>query len=570
MKRYYARNLTVEQVDNSIAESFLVANHRQEDASSSHKIQSLGLYSGDNLLAVAVFSTPRTESMRRKYTVELLRMAFAKDVRIAGGASKLIRHFIESYKPADLFTYQDTTGENTRVYEHAGMALVKNGLLSKKQYLVAPGKTLATASRREAFSIAYATRYGPDRILGTSIGEVYDEKTGKRKTNPTLFVENLGWHIEETTADSIYEWIDPNRTYYTYRITASDSEKYYYGVSHVKITNATIAQCLDDGYWGSGGGSKGNKFRNWKQKHQANLKKEVLETFSRAAVAYEAENRLIGDSWQTDHLCLNSTAGGKSGGAFSRRQSFQMGECSSHGETIVRSGKCVKCWTAKRWSDGQCDLHGSVRLRDGKCTNCENLKTVALKECPIHGETKHQGSHCTNCRAEAQFSSGICETHGESVHTVDGCISCRNAERIELKQCPDHGLSKHIGDSCYRCFSATRDAICAIHGKSKHNGESCLKCVKAKSISLKNCAVHGETKFSGSSCMSCEAQKVVSLKRCPVHGETKHQGDKCSSCTNSALIALRVCPKHGETKHRGKSCYKCASERRKDRKSELP
>lgn len=570
MHRYYARKLIVKKIDDQIATDFLIVNHRQADAKTAYKLQSLGIFDGDELLGVAVFSTPRTEKMRRKYTVELLRMAFRKNARVVGGASKLIRYFIEEYKPSDIFTYQDTAGENTRVYEHSGMVLVKDGSKSKKQYLVAPGKTLETASRRESFGMAYAVRYGPDRIIGTKLGEIFDEQ-GKRKSNRRIFLEELGWHIEETTADSIYEWIDPDRTYYTYRITARDSSKYYYGVSHVKKAHATVEDCLTDGYWGSGGAGgarEANKFRNWRTAHRDFLQKEILGRFRMAAPAYVAEGKLIGDLWRNDPLCLNSTAGGRSGGAFTRRQSYELGFCIEHGETKLRNGKCAKCWVSKRWSKGDCELHGAVNLRDGICVNCKNLSTVVLKACPKHGRTKHQGDICPRCRAESQLSKRDCEIHGKDVVYVgEECASCRNTDRIRVLECELHGVSKHIGDRCYKCFSGTQEKTCEIHGLTKHNGEACLKCTKAKSISRGNCPIHGEVKFSGNSCITCENQKAVSVQICPVHGEVKFQGDRCSSCTNGSLISLKICEKHGETKHRGNSCYKCVGERRKKQAS---
>lgn len=567
MITHYARKLSVKQIEDELASLFLKDNHRQSDTKTSYKIQSIGLFSGEDLLGVAVFSTPRTEAMRRKYTAELLRMAFLKGHRIIGGASKLINFFIKEYKPSDFFTYQDTTGENTLVYQHSGMTLVKDGMRSKKQYLVAPNKTLATATRNEALGLAYATRYGPDRILGTRLGEVFDS-SGKRKSNKRLFEEELGWHIEETTGDSVWEWIDPDRTYYTYKITATDSEKYYYGVSHVKKANATIEECLAEKYYGSGGGSVKNKFSNWKSKHKDHLIKEVLDTFPTAAPAYESERLLVGDFWKNDPNCLNSAHGGKSGGAFVRRQNFETDHCSKHGETKFRNGKCAKCWTAKRWSEGECELHGSVKLRDGLCINCQNQKTVIIKECSKHGRVKHQNNDCAKCRIEKQLKKSNCEIHGLNAAHINGkCVACKNLEQIDMKECSTHGLSKHIGGRCYKCFNSTKNLSCSIHGLSPHNGSTCIKCSKDKSISVKTCPDHGEVKFSGSTCMTCHNLKNVSKRVCAKHGETKFQGDKCSKCTNASVVVLKVCDKHGETKHRGSSCYKCAGEKRKDKKA---
>ena len=67
---------------------------------------------------------------------------------------------------------------------------------------------------------------------------VYRED-GSRKSNREIFLEELGWHIEETSGDRVYKWVNPRMTDYTYKITASYSDKYYYGVRSVLIGNAT-------------------------------------------------------------------------------------------------------------------------------------------------------------------------------------------------------------------------------------------------------------------------------------------------------------------------------------------
>lgn len=62
--------------------------------------------------------------MKRKYSIELLRLAFKNDVRVVGGASKLVSYYKKHYHPTDIFTYQDITGEVTTVYEQCGFTFV--------------------------------------------------------------------------------------------------------------------------------------------------------------------------------------------------------------------------------------------------------------------------------------------------------------------------------------------------------------------------------------------------------------------------------------------------------------
>jgi hypothetical protein len=168
MERFFARKLEARAVSEEEASAFISLHHRAGTATSPHKTKAVGLYQASRLLALAQFTTPRTEAKARRYTTELLRMVFEADVRVVGGASKLIAYYKATQHPTDIFTYQDATGEVTAVYEQCGFTFV--GQAKTKPYLVAPGKTLATATRREALGLAYATRYGPDRILGTSLG----------------------------------------------------------------------------------------------------------------------------------------------------------------------------------------------------------------------------------------------------------------------------------------------------------------------------------------------------------------------------------------------------------------
>lgn len=560
--RLYARKLTLAKVEQDEAQAFIEENHRQGAARTSFKVKSVGLYNDGELLAVAQFTTPRTAEKRRRYTVELLRMAFKGRVRIVGGASRLIKYYIAEYRPADIFTYQDTTGEATDVYEKAGMKLVSSS--KTKSYLVAPGKTLTTATRKEALGLAYATRYGPDRILGTKLGEVF-RANGVRKSNLELFLEELGWSVETTSGDRVYEWIDPSRTYYTYRLTASDSDKYYYGVSHVKKAVASLENCLNDGYFGSGGLAPTNKLRAWKKKHSSTLQKTVLSRFERAAEAYEAERRLIGELWRTDSNCLNSVEGGRSGGALARADITAVKVCPIHGPVAHNGSSCMTCAAQKRVNLQVCAVHGETKHNGDACVRCTNQAGVRTISCAIHGEVKTQNGECSRCEASARYTLATCEIHGTVLHEGENCVTCRNSAYVALAVCSVHGETKHIGGTCYRCSATSKLSLkeCSIHGETPHLGGSCSRCTSAKRISQQMCSVHGETTFFGERCTVCENQSRVSKRDCPIHGLTKHQGDRCSRCTNSSLIAVRNCPVHGETKHRGKSCYRCVADKKR-------
>ena len=521
-----------EALDADETKAFIEENHSQGAINDAGR--GLGLYLKEELVGVLHVGPPRTSTKAKLYSAEIYRLAFKRGIRAPGGASKLIKSYIAMYHPADFFTYQDTSGENTKVYEHSGMTLVTDGLKSRKQYLVAPGKTLATGSRKEVLGMPYATRYGPDRILGSKLGEIYRED-GTRKSNKDIFLEDLGWHIEETTGDTVWEWVDPERTYYTYKITADDSDKYYYGVSHVKKANASLDDCLHDGYFGSGNSSGLGKFGRWKSKHKDSLVKEVLSLHQRKSQAYAAEQKLIGDLFAKDSLCLNSIAGGKVQPHAFRK--YTNSHCRIHGETLHSNSNCLKCQAQKSYSFENCDVHGKTSFHGGKCQRCSALSLKLLKRCSIHGLTKHQGNSCYKCMANSTLN--LCSIHGETKFYGGECMRCRNQKQVTLGLCTKHGSVKHIGDKCYLCVSgnAVQVKLCPIHGESKHRGDKCFKC------------------RSGG--------PKVTEKECPIHGLAKHQGDTCAKCSRGK-IEEKLCEIHGMTKHRGDACFKCAAAKRLD------
>lgn len=527
-----ARSCTVGLVEEDEATAFLVKHHRQGTVKA--KATYCGLFYQGELVGLASFGAPRTALMKRSYSRELLRLAFKGNLRIMGGASKLLVFYRKTFNPADIFTYQDTSGETSEVYSHCGFTLVKTN--KTKTYLVAPGKTLSTAERQEALGMAYAVRFGPDRILGTKLGERYRED-GTRKTNRELFLEELGWHEETTSGDRLYEWINPNYTFYTYKITASDSDKYYYGVSHVKQAKATAEDCLKDGYWGSGGGGEANKFRTWKKKHEGKLQKEVLAVFPRQAQAYAQEKLLIGDLWKTDPLCLNSASGGKDGGMNGWKEGARLHKafCTVHGETIFIGDRCRRCITAATVHEDTCPVHGVTAFFGKTCGKCSIKDRNSLKECPVHGPTKFQGEQC---------------------------YKCLNTSYREVKLCPVHGESNFAGGTCLRCAHASTEGECPIHGTAAFVQGLCMKCRNSTMNHKDICAIHGETTFKGGRCYKCWGAKSVTQQECSVHGLTKFRKGACCKCTYAAKnILMKECSRHGLTKHLKANCYVCQGEK---------
>ena len=290
----YARNTILKSISQSDAIEFTQRYHRDSCPKNISGFVAYALEYEHKPIAVAIFGNPRTARKQLTYSSELVRMTFQQGIRIVGGASKLIKGYITHIKPYDLFTYQDTYGESTDMYQHAGMTLVSQD--KNKDYLVKDGYTLDTATRKQKFGMAYATRYGPDRILGTTFGQETN------KTNKDLFID-AGFHLETTTGDRVYEWFNPNWTHYVYKIIGDDG-KYYIGAHSEYNPNMTIDECIHDGYTGSG-----KRLVNYLTKHKHT--KEILGIYPTRKTLFDAEKLFIGDLWETDDNNLNLCVGGK-------------------------------------------------------------------------------------------------------------------------------------------------------------------------------------------------------------------------------------------------------------------
>lgn len=418
----------------------------------------------------------------------------------------------------------------------------------------------------------YKSKYRPSDLLAYDL--------------PDAQAQWLGFSATED--GKAYEWFDRTRSYYTYKITASDSDKYYYGVRSLKHHKATLDLALSDRYWGSGG----KRFQRWKARHEKGLQKEIISLHATKAEAYRAEKELIGEAWFLDELCLNSIEGGRllppaerdirvdiknclvhgeskhKGNTCCKCTLKSIGslkDCESHGLTYHHGGSCRKCSRAKAMSYSYCSIHGeSVIFHGSHCVSCLNLRTSTKQKCSIHGSTTFQGSSCVLCTMKLKTSIKECLIHGESKHYKNACCRCTSEQRVQIGTCSSHGEVTFLDGQCSPCENGSRVTLknCPVHGETKHIGSTCMSCVSASSIELKECLSHGLVKHLGASCCSCLVERTVSMKECVVHGLTTHQGNSCSSCTNNRLISMRICPIHGETKHRGYTCYRCAQANR--------
>ncbi len=556
MRKIYARNTKVESITIEAAILFMEEHHRQGSASLGKNARAYGLAFENELLAVAIFCNPRTRGKQKEYTTELFRLAFKSDVQVVGGASKLIKYFMAT-GAWDLFTYQDTSGEATSVYEHAGMKLVGKENPTPKEIFVKDGLTVETAAnnRLDWFSKEQVVTRGPDALLKIELGEQFKEN-GSRKTNVQLFLEN-GYHLETVPGDRVYEWHNPKVNFYTYKITSTVKPGYYYG-RHAVVGEINKEIALKDGYMGSGG----KKFQYWKSSIPSeSLVKEILGFYSTWKQVVIAETELIGSNHILDELCLNFQPGGT--GMVRMPQTIALGQCQIHGQVAHRGKSCMSCSAASVFELRECLIHGKVSHQKDVCVTCTNDKKVAIKQCAIHGYVKHRGNSCYSCVREESLKLKQCSIHGLTTHQGEACARCTAALPHSKRMCVIHGKVSFQGDVCLICRSAEvfKENHCSIHGLTIHHGNSCVTCSSHNSFSMRECSLHGVVKHRGKSCTVCAYEKGTKYTECPIHGVTIHRGENCMSCNTQDQFNLRECSTHGLVNHKGEACTLCTAQK---------
>ena len=114
--KIYGRKTTIKEVSSKESFAFLEENHRQGGVHGSYR---LGLYYGDNLVALMVFGKARFSDA----DYELLRYCSLMNTTVVGGASKLLKYFRTTVQ-GSIVTYADRRYSNGALYESLGFTKV--------------------------------------------------------------------------------------------------------------------------------------------------------------------------------------------------------------------------------------------------------------------------------------------------------------------------------------------------------------------------------------------------------------------------------------------------------------
>lgn len=149
--KIYARKCEVKQLDKTVANNFFDRWHSQNRAES---LVNYGIYYQNELLAVMSFGRAR---FNKSAQYELIRYA-GSDVNIVGGASKLLKAFINDYHPQSILTYSDYAKGQGKVYEKIGFKFMGFAGLTA---LYAPLQKQGIAYKTQKASREYK-KYGQD------------------------------------------------------------------------------------------------------------------------------------------------------------------------------------------------------------------------------------------------------------------------------------------------------------------------------------------------------------------------------------------------------------------------
>lgn len=120
----YARKTTVKNIDKNIANDFLDRNHLQGRTNID---KAYGLYYGEDLIGVMSFGRHHRDPNYKG--IILNRLAFERDIRVVGGASKLLSFAKEGLKSEgtrEILTWSDNNYSKGKVYASLGFTRSKD------------------------------------------------------------------------------------------------------------------------------------------------------------------------------------------------------------------------------------------------------------------------------------------------------------------------------------------------------------------------------------------------------------------------------------------------------------
>ena len=120
--KIFARKCTISEINKEEYRNFITENHIQGYVPA---IKCYGLYYNGELVSIMSFGKLRKNlgNSDKEGCYELLRFCNKLNTTVVGGASKLLKHFIETNNPNEIISYADRRWSNGNLYEKLGFKL---------------------------------------------------------------------------------------------------------------------------------------------------------------------------------------------------------------------------------------------------------------------------------------------------------------------------------------------------------------------------------------------------------------------------------------------------------------
>lgn len=297
MKKIRASKCEIREVPTVEQKAFLNKNHIQGYTPCS---LCLGLYLGNELVYLQSYGKTRRSNIDY-VDWDMKRMCGPKDAYVYGGASKLLKYFLNNYDLGKgLVTYCDPEVFDGHTYEKIGFTLdhicpddykyIKDGVEYSKQH----GKKSCIWARLK--------KENPDI-------EPFD--VWKTKHTEREMMEKLGY--ERVMHKGLIAYvITGNQKWYIYDIEING---YHYVGQHVYYQNLSEEEMKKDDYWGSG-----TRLPEFRERYNTNGNKTILcyglknkKAANTAEEIYIAAARKKYGRYEEGGKCLNKADGGNGG-----------------------------------------------------------------------------------------------------------------------------------------------------------------------------------------------------------------------------------------------------------------
>ena len=169
--KIYARKCIIKEVNSKDARFFLDNNHIQGFVGSNLK---LGLYYKDQLVSLMSFDHFEGRNKMPNTEWNLNRFCTILNTNVVGGASKLLKYFIDNYNPSRIISYADKDLSNGSLYEILGFNKINESKPDYK-YIVNKKRIHKSRYKKDNLNLDDKTKVTESQIMNEkNLPKIYD------------------------------------------------------------------------------------------------------------------------------------------------------------------------------------------------------------------------------------------------------------------------------------------------------------------------------------------------------------------------------------------------------------